>query len=37
MPQKYDKNSRRADPENKNRAVTIGFGQGTEAGTKEQA
>ena len=35
MPQKYDKNSRRADPENKNRIITIGFGHGAEKGTKE--
>jgi hypothetical protein len=34
-PLKYDKNSRRADPENKNRVLTVGFGHGAEKGTKE--
>ena len=31
----YDKNSRRADPLNKNRILTVGFGHGAEKGTKE--
>lgn len=36
-PPKVDKNSRRCDPANPNRVMTIGFGFGSEKGTKEQA
>ena len=36
-PPLYDKNSRRADPSNKNKILTVGFGHGSEKGTKEQA
>ena len=35
-PPKFDKNSRRADPLNANRVLTVGFGHGAEAGLKEQ-
>ena len=35
-PPLYDKNSRRADPSNKNKILTVGFGHGAEKGTKEQ-
>jgi len=35
-PQKFDKNSRRADPSNPNRKLTVGFGYGAEKGTKDQ-
>jgi hypothetical protein len=35
-PPKFDKNSRRADPTNANRILTVGFGHGAEAGTKDQ-
>ena len=31
----YDKNSRRADPANANRILTVAFGKGAEAGTHE--
>lgn len=31
----YDKNSRRAAPDNPNRVLTVGFGAGTEKGTYE--
>jgi hypothetical protein len=34
-PAKFDKNSRRADPSNPNRVLTVGFGFGAEKGTKE--
>lgn len=34
-PPKFDKNSRRADPSNPNRVITVGFGHGAEAGTKD--
>lgn len=34
-PPKFDKNSRRADPENPNRILTVGFGHGAEKGTKD--
>jgi len=30
----YNKNSRRADPSNPNRIMTVGFGYGSEKGTK---
>lgn len=33
QPLKYDKNSRRCDPENANRILTVGFGHGWEKGT----
>jgi hypothetical protein len=32
----YEKNSRRADPSNANRTLTVGFGFGAEKGTKDQ-
>ena len=32
-PPKFDKNSRRCDPDNPNRVLTIGFGFGWEKGT----
>ena len=35
-PPKVDKNSRRCDPTNPNRVMTIGFGFGSEKGTKDQ-
>jgi hypothetical protein len=35
-PPKYDKNSKRADPSNPNRVLTVGFGYGAEKGTKDQ-
>lgn len=35
-PPKFDKNSRRADPANANRVLTVGFGFGAEKGTKDQ-
>ena len=35
-PPKYDKNSKRADPLNPNRILTVGFGYGNEGGTKDQ-
>lgn len=34
-PPKFDKNSRRCDPENANRIMTVGFGHGAEKGTVE--
>lgn len=34
-PSKVDKNSRRCDPENPNRILTVGFGFGSEKGTSE--
>ena len=34
-PAKFDKNSRRCDPENANRIMTVGFGHGSEKGTVE--
>lgn len=34
-PPKFDKNSRRCDPENPNRVLTVGFGHGSEKGTVE--
>ena len=34
-PPKVDKNSRRCDPENPNRVLTVGFGFGSEKGTHE--
>ena len=36
VPPKFDKNSRRADPTNPNRILTVGFGHGAEKGTKDQ-
>jgi hypothetical protein len=36
-PPQVDKNSRRCDPTNPNRVMTIGFGHGAEKGTKEEA
>lgn len=36
QPSKFDKNSRRADPSNPNRTLTVGFGYGAEKGTKDQ-
>jgi len=36
-PPQVDKNSRRCDPANANRVMTVGFGFGAEKGTKEQA
>lgn len=35
-PPQVDKNSRRCDPANPNRVMTVGFGHGAEKGTKEQ-
>ena len=35
-PPQVDKNSRRCDPTNPNRVMTVGFGHGAEKGTKEQ-
>lgn len=35
-PPLFDKNSRRADPLNANRVLTVGFGYGAEKGTKDQ-
>lgn len=32
---KYDKNSRRSDPANPNKVITVGFGHGAEKGTVE--
>jgi len=36
QPPGYEKNSRRADPSNPNRTLTVGFGFGAEKGTKDQ-